>query len=349
VRDCEVSVAAAPQVIAPAVGNTSVITATLTDSVSSSPLAGRQVVFSLDDPSLANFSGSTTVMTNASGQASVTIVTKGLSGTVNVTATSSCGTGTVPVVLNDWEISLAANTSSIQQGNNATLTATVTESGTPQDPPAGQDTVTLTFESPGGLGSTLTPASATTASGVTTSTFTAGSTSGNVTVRASATISGILVTSTVDLVITDPGGLDDLVLVTGSPSICGSGHDQSGFTVRNAGIDNLVIDSIQVTWSGGGRLNSVRTEGSVSSCSGGSYLWRYDGCGFPNNLQSSPTTLTSFCKSVFIASGVTYAFHEFNWDFNDMRGETVTYVITHHKAGGGPSKTSTITYLVPNF
>ena len=50
-----------------------------------------------------------------------------------------------------------------------------------------------------------------------------------------------------------------------------------------------------------------------------------------------------------IEERVTYAFHEFNWDFNDMRGETVTYVITHHKAGGGPSKTSTITYLVPNF
>jgi prepilin-type N-terminal cleavage/methylation domain-containing protein len=349
VRDCEVSVAAEPQVIAPAAGNTSVITATLTDAVASSPMAGRQVTFSLDDPTLADFSGSTTVTTDANGEASVTIVTKGKSGTVNVTATSSCGDGTVSVVLNDWEITLESDAASIQQGNTATLTATLTESGVPTDPPAGQNTVTLTFESPGGLGSNVTPASATTSGGMMTSTFTAGSTSGNVTVRASATISGILVTDTVDLVITDPGGLDDLTLVTGSESICGYNHDQTGFRVKNQGLDNIVVDSIQITWSGGGRLRSVRTEGSVSDCSGGSYLWRYDGCGYPNYYQSSPTTLTSFCKFVYIPSGSTYAFHELNFDYVDIRGQTITVVITHHKAGGGPSKTSTITYLVPNF
>jgi len=349
VRDCEVSVAAEPQVIPPATGNTSVITATLTDSVSAGALAGRQVTFSLDDATLASFSGSTTVTTNASGEASVTIVTKGKSGTVNVTATSACGTGTVPVVLNDWDIAVVADNSTIQQGNSAALTATVTQGGTPSDPPAGQDTVTLTFLSPGGLGSTLSPASASTSAGITNHTFTAGSTSGNVTVQASATISGIQITSTVDLVITDPGGVDDLVLVPLSPSLCGWSNDQSGFTVRNAGLDNLVVDSVQVTWSGGGQLRSVRTEGSVSSCSGGSYLWRYDGCGKPDGRQSSPASLTSFCKFVYIPQGATYAFHEFNWDYVDMRGEVVTFVITHHRAGGGPSNTSTITYTVPTI
>lgn len=349
VRDCVVNVAAVPQMVAPAAGNTSVITATLTDSVASTPMAGRQVTFSLDNPALAAFSGATTVTTDANGHASVTIVTQGVSGTVNVTATSPCGSGTVPVVLNDWEISLASSTGSIQQGQNATLTATVTENGTPTNPPAGQDTVTLSFVAPGGLGSTVAPATQTTSGGVTTHTFTAGSTSGNVTVQATVTISGTPITATVSLVVTDPGSLYDLTLVTGSPSVCGTNHDQSGFTVRNSGLDNVVVDSLQITWTGGGRLNNVRTEGSVSSCSGGSYLWRYDGCGSPNNLQSSPTTLTGFCKSVYIAKDATYAFHELNWDFNDMRGETVTVVITHHRSGGGPSKTSTITYTVPNF
>jgi prepilin-type N-terminal cleavage/methylation domain-containing protein len=349
VRDCEVSVAAEPAVIAPAAGTTSVITATLTDSVASTPMAGRQVTFSLDNPSLADFSGSTTVTTDASGNASVTIVAKGLAGTVNVTATSACGSGTVAVVLNDWDITLTSIASSIQQGQNTTLTATVTESGVPTNPPAGMDTVTLSFVAPGGLGSTLTPASATTSGGMTTHTFTAGGTSGNVTVQAAVTINGLTLTATLDLVITDPGGLDDLVLVTGSPSVCGFNHDQSGFTVRNAGIDDLQVTSIQISWSGGGQLASVRTEGSVSTCSGGSYLWRYDGCGTPNWHQNSPTTLTGFCKSVIIPSGATYAFHELNWDFTDARGKNVTIVITANKVGGGPSKTSTITYQVPNF
>jgi len=349
VRDCVVNVAAEPQLVAPAAGNTSVITATLTDSVASTPMAGRQVTFSLDNPSLADFSGSTTVTTDANGRASVTIVTKGVSGTVNVTATSPCGSGTVPVVLNDWEVSLTSSAASVQQGSTATLTATVTLNGAPTNPPAGQDTVTLSFVAPGGLGSTLTPATKTTSGGVTTHTFTAGSTSGNVTVKATVTIAGTPITATVNVGVTNPGSLFDLTLVTGSPSICGFTHDQSGFTVKNSGLDNIVVDSVQITWTGGGKLASVRTEGSVSSCSGGSYLWRYDGCGSPNNLQSSPTTLTSFCKSVYIAKGATYAFHELNWNGHDIRGATLTIVITHHKSGGGPSKTSTITYTVPNF
>jgi hypothetical protein len=349
VRDCLVNVDASPATLPPGSGNTSLITATLTDSVAGTPLAGRTVTFSLDNPSLADFSGATTVTTDGTGEASVTLVTKGLSGAVTVTATSECGTSSTQVILNDWQISIATDKSDVVKGTDATLTATVTLGGVPTDPPAPDDVVTLTFEAPGGMGSTISPASATTGSGSTTHTFTAGSTPGTVTVKANATVGGLPMSDTVDIVITSGGGVNDLVLDVGSPDICGGGNDTVSFRLRNSGLDDLVVTGIQIVWSAGGELERVKSEGAVSGCAGGSDVWRYNACGKPDGRQSSPATLTDFCKSIIIPQGAYYTFNSVEFRSVDMRGQPLTVIITHQPLGGGSSATSTIDFTTPSL
>jgi prepilin-type N-terminal cleavage/methylation domain-containing protein len=349
VRDCLVSVHAEPATVRPAAGNTSLITATLTDSVAGTALAGRQVTFSLDNPSLADFSGATTVTTDVKGEASVSIVTKGLSGIVTVTATSECGSSSAKVVLNDWQISIATDKSDVPKGSTATLTATVTLGGVPTDPASPDDVVTLSFEAPGGLGSTIAPGSATTVSGTTTHTFTAGSTPGTVTVKASATVGGLPITATVDIVVTSGSGVNDLVLDPGSPDVCGASNDIMSFRVHNIGFDDLVITGIQITWGGGGELERVKSEGAVSGCAGGSDVWRYNACGLPDGRQSSPATLTDYCKSLTISQGTYYTFNSVQYRNVDLRSQPVTVIITHQPLGGGPSATSTITFNEPSL
>jgi prepilin-type N-terminal cleavage/methylation domain-containing protein len=348
VRDCLVSAQASPQTVPPASGNQSVVTATLTDSVSGTPLAGRTVNFSIDNTALADFVTTSTGTTNSSGEASVTIATKGLPGVVNVTATSDCGSDSVAVTINDWQLSLDSSLASVEQGKDATLTATVTAGGAPSDPPAGEDTVTITFDSPGSLGSLVSPAATATSSGVTNHTFTAGSTSGTVTARASATVGGLVITDTVEIIITNPSGVNDLVLDLASPNTC-SGGDTVAFRVENQGLDDLTVTGVQFTWSAGGQLDRVKTGGSSATCSGGSDLWRSNGCGKPDGDQSSPATLTSFCKSVVIPQGTSYTFNSVQFQNPDMRGEPMTVIITHEPVGGGTTATSTLSFSLPSL
>ncbi|MFQ5510014.1 MAG: invasin domain 3-containing protein [Leptospirillia bacterium] len=349
VRDCLVSMQASPPSISPVGGETSTITATLTDTVTGQPLVGRSVSFSLDDASLAKFVGVTSPLTDLNGVASVTLTTVGPTGTVNVTATSDCGSSSLPVVISDWALSLSAAGSSLAQGKAMPLTVTLTSGGSPADPPAGSDVVTLTFDAPGALGSTVSPGTDTTSGGVTNHTFTAGATSGTVRVRASATVSGVTISDTIDLLITDPSSANDLALEIGSESVCGKNNDKVGFQVKNRGLDDLRITSIQVAWTAGGKLDKVKTEGSTTDCKGGSELWKASGCGSPDGQLGSPAVLTTFCKNIVLNQGQTYTFNEVKVKDTDMRGDTVTLIITHEPVGGGTAKTSTITILVPSI
>jgi len=348
VRDCVVVALASPSSVPPAKGNTTTVTATLSDSVSGTPLAGRTVTFALDNPSLLDFTSSTTATTDVNGEATVTLATKGVTGTATVTATSACGTADAKVNINDWQISLSSAKPSIDEGTSTTLTATLTAGGVPADPTAPENVVTISFDAPGGLGSTVSPASGGTVGGTATFSFTAGSTAGTVVVRASATIGGATISATTPITITSVGGLNSLVLDVGSPATCGGSGDKASFRLRNAGIDNLVVTDVQFEWVNGTDLQRVKTGGLASNCSGGSDLWRNTGCGKPDGSQSSPAQLTSFCKGVVITSGATYTFNEVNFS-GDMRGEPITVILTHQPAGGGPSSTSTINFNVPNF
>ncbi|MBI5137937.1 MAG: Ig-like domain-containing protein [Nitrospirae bacterium] len=347
VRDCVVSVQAQPASMPPTWGNTSVITATITDSISGVPLAGREVTFSVNNPALAEFTTPATVTTSMSGTASVTLRALGTAGVVTVTAASACGQSTAQVVLNNWSIALASSSASVTQGGGATLTATITNGGTPTSPAGADNNVTLTFDAPGGLGSTITPASGPTVGGVSGHTFTAGSTSGSVTARASATIGGVLISGSVTLAITDPVASDPIVLDPLSPNACPGDPERAAFTVENVGANDLRVTSIHFTWTGGDKLKRVITEGSVPACNGGSNLWRSDGCGKPDGIKSSPVTLTEFCKDVVIPAGGTYGFNQFRLDNGDLRGETITAIFTHEPVGGGTPSTSSITVVVP--
>ncbi len=351
VRNCVVSVAASPVSIPPAYGNSSLITATLTDSISGAPLSNRTVTFAVDNPALGTLS-SVTATTNALGDAQVTFNSNGVAGVAQITATAPCGSSAVNVVLNDWQISLVTSDPSVPQGNGATLTATLTSGGLPTNPPPGQDVVTLSFDAPGALGSTLAPLSATAIGGITTHGFLAGNTSGTVAVRADATVNGVTISDIVHILITDPPGGDPLVLDIGSEHTC---VDKKGkpkpkrfsFAVNNVGLNDVEITSIQFAWPNGAQLDRIKYKGDVATCKGGTDFWRSKGCGSPDGKQNSPATLTGFCQTPTVNAGNTLSFHEVRFK-DDMRGQPINVIITTVPVGGGTPATSTISFTVPN-
>lgn len=350
VRDCDVSVSASPQVIPPAFGNSTVISATVTSSnTGSAPLAGRSVRFTLSDPSLATLSTPTTVLTDINGVATVTLNSAGLAGTVAVIATTDCGSASTDVVLNDWQLAINAANSSVSQGGSLAIVTTLTNGGIPSVPTGGTNVV-LNMAGSGTPGSLIAPPTMTVIGGLTSHLFTAGSTSGTVTITASTTVLGFPLTASVDITVTSPTAGSPLVLNIGSPNTCGGGNDKVAFSIRNTGVTDLTILSMAIQWTGGGKLDKIKTEGQTSDCKGGGTAWK-DSCtgAAPTKKPKSTASITGFCNSqnMDIPVGGTYVINELKIKNVDMRGQNFNIIVTHEPVGGGPVGTSTISFTTP--
>jgi len=142
------------------------------------------------------------------------------------------------------------------------------------------------------------------------------------------------------------GSLDDmLTLVAGSVSTC-SGGARVDLSIANGAGQDVDVTQMDVTWTGGTQLQRIYSEGSTSGCTGTSTLWRAGTCGVPTTNQTSPSTLTAFCKAFTVTAGSTYVLNRMQFSAS-VSGRSLTILFTYQPSGGGTPATSTISLTVP--
>jgi hypothetical protein len=136
-----------------------------------------------------------------------------------------------------------------------------------------------------------------------------------------------------------------LTLVAGSVTSC-SGGARVNLSITSAAAQDVDVTQMQLTWTGSRTLSRVYSQGAPGSCTGGSNLWRAGTCGTPSSSQSSPATLTAFCKAFTVTSGSTYVLNRIQFS-GSVSGETLTILFTYQPSGGGSTATSTISLTIP--
>ena len=209
----------APQIILTAdetvirVGRTVEISATVMESDGTLVPDDTEISFDVSDAALAELSESSATTTN--GVATV-VLTARQSGTVQVGATYGAGTGTIEITIAEQSastpasISLSTTSASVQMGNTATITASVTDAG--GLPVVDGTAVSFTIDSDSG---SVSPGSSTTNNGIATTTFTgekygvvtitatAGAATGTLTINVTANVTYLSISTTKTAVKTD--------------------------------------------------------------------------------------------------------------------------------------------------
>jgi general secretion pathway protein G len=140
-------------------------------------------------------------------------------------------------------------------------------------------------------------------------------------------------------------GLDNMLsLVAGSTSSCNGGA-RVNLSITSAAGQDLDVTQMTLTWTGGPQLTRIDSEGAVGSCFGGSDLWRAGSCGTPATNQTSPATLTAFCKAFTVTAGSTYVLNRIQFSAS-VSGQTLSIVFAYQDSGGNTG-TSTISLTVP--
>ncbi|MBI5746725.1 MAG: prepilin-type N-terminal cleavage/methylation domain-containing protein [Nitrospirae bacterium] len=183
---CNVTVLASPSSVP--LGGPTTVTTTFIDPSTGLPIASTPVSLSLDNPSLGSLSSSSGT-TNASGQFTTTFTANNSTpGTVRITAVGACGEGELDLSIKSCNVVISANPKWILPNGTSTsaISATVTDSQTNNAIANENVTFSLTT-TPGGIGGSLSPTSATTnSSGIATTTLTSGTSSGTATINAAA-------------------------------------------------------------------------------------------------------------------------------------------------------------------
>lgn len=262
-----ITVAANPLAIV--VGNTSTVTATVRDG-SNNPIANTVVTFTLNNTS-ANFAGNatTTATTNASGVAtvalsgasvgSVTVTAQalGLSGTVNVTISSSTGASII----------VTAAPTSILTNGTSTITVVLTDSTGSADP---NEWISFSLNNPSAA--TLSASTAqTNASGIATVTLTAGALPASVTITGSFST---LSSSTTVAITTPPPA--NVTMQTNPPSILVLGTSTVTATVtdinNNPVPDGTVVNFVLTDSTLGSLSNTVATTSSSNGTATATFI-----------------------------------------------------------------------------
>ncbi len=259
-----VSVGASPNSIEPTAAST--VTATVYDS-SGKVIQGVEVVFTLDDPTLA-FLGSNNVYTNGLGEAAVTLTARTQPGDVVVTATagSVAGSKTVTIIDQDapasLELTLSKNTIGVQE--TATVTAKVFKevNNTLIPVEAGVD-VSFSLRTAGS--GTITEKASTNSAGEAKATFTAGDNAGTFTIVAtSGEASG-----EINITITEAPAAS-IEFVSATPSVIaikGSGGNEIStvvFVVKDSNGNGVEGESVLVELDGPGGEESINSSGIPS-------------------------------------------------------------------------------------
>ena len=257
-----VSVGASPNSIEPE--GESTVTATVYDS-SGKVIQGVEVVFTLDDPTLA-YLGSNNVYTNGDGEAPVTLTARTQPGDVVVTATAAsvAGTKTVTIIDQDapgsLELSLSKNTIGVTE--TATVTATVRDKAG-DTVEAGVD---VSFSLRTASSGTITEKASTNSAGEAKATFTAGDNAGTFTIVAtSGEASG-----EIDITITEAPAAS-IEFVSATPSVIaikGSGGNEIStvvFVVKDSNGNGVEGESVLVELDGPGGQESINASGDPSA------------------------------------------------------------------------------------
>lgn len=353
IKKCDGALSANPSMIIPGGTSTSTVTLTIIDTVTGLPMANESVSFSTD---FGSIDGSSTVTTDASGQASITL-RSGLNPVVaTVTATTLCGTFTLEVPFSSWSMVLSINPTSISANDTSVLTAKIYNNGVEAAPPAGSSVALKFIDAGSGLGSSFSVNPVFPVGAVATASVNASSVTGIITVQAEITVSGTLITAnTVDITISSTGGV--LMYDPASANVCGSKNDKVAFRMSNGHGLDVSIESMKITWDKAGtEIEKVKTGGSLSGCSGGNDAWKDDKC--PGGPSPSPATLTfASCSnpipaSINIPAGQFITFNELKFDEGsapdeDMRGVNFTIEFFYKLVGDITLYTSTITFSTP--